>query len=121
MKLPTLATTSSLVLLALSQSALSCSVYRSCHCYDSDGIPNDTATQTSCSRYSASDTDFTDSACQYIGPNTIGWLKSTRYPGMSNCDFRELCTKAGATGSDSSCTDKITSKGATKVLKPHST
>ncbi|KAK1954517.1 hypothetical protein LY78DRAFT_594058 [Colletotrichum sublineola] len=119
MKLPTLATTSLLVLLSLSQSALSCSVYRSCHCYDSNGIPNDNATQTSCSRYSASDTSFTNSECQYTGPDYVGGGRNIVFPGMSNCDFRELCTQAGATGSDSSCSDKITSKGATKVLKPN--
>ncbi|KAK2035173.1 hypothetical protein LX32DRAFT_647937 [Colletotrichum zoysiae] len=121
MKLPTLATTGSLVLLALSQSALGCSVYRSCHCYDSDGTPNNDATETSCSHYGASDSSFIDSECKYIGPDSTGAGRSRLFPGMSNCDFRELCAQAGATGSDSSCSEKITSKGPVKVLKPNST
>ncbi|KAK2013508.1 LIP-domain-containing protein [Colletotrichum eremochloae] len=82
-------------------------------------ILNDNTTQTSCSRYSTSDISFTNSECQYIGPDDVGGGRNIVLPGISNYDFRELCTQAGATGSDSSCSDKITSKGATKVLKPN--
>ncbi|KDN62672.1 hypothetical protein CSUB01_11862 [Colletotrichum sublineola] len=110
MKFPALATTSSLVLLlSLAKNALSCAVYTNCHCYDSNGTPNNNATQTACQGYQPSDTSFVaeKSACYYIGPPTTGPSFGPVYMGMNNCDFRVLCAQAGATGSDSSCAGKL--------------
>ncbi|KAK1961360.1 hypothetical protein LY78DRAFT_662179 [Colletotrichum sublineola] len=107
MKCPTPATTISLVLLALAQSALGCSTYTVCHCYNASGAPNDNATQTVCSRYEPGLTAYINRECHYIGPEkeTDGFI--TEWYGMDNCEWRDLCKQAGATGPDSSCREKV--------------
>ncbi|KAK1579682.1 uncharacterized protein LY79DRAFT_563589 [Colletotrichum navitas] len=107
MKLPTLATASSLVLLTLVKSALGCGAYRACNCYNDDGAANDNATQTVCSRFDSGTTNFTEGVCQYTGPDSITRVIYMYYYAMDNCDWREMCTEAGATGADSSCDNKV--------------
>ncbi|KAL0932561.1 uncharacterized protein CTRU02_211524 [Colletotrichum truncatum] len=98
--------------------ALACDGYLHCHCYNSDGKPNDVATKAVCDRYSTSNANMIESnpwsdgakECKYVGPEgawrgagkTRGWHAYA----FSNCDWRVMCQNAGATGSDSSCRDK---------------
>ncbi|KAK1979239.1 hypothetical protein LZ30DRAFT_597368 [Colletotrichum cereale] len=103
MRFPTFATTSSLVLLALAKSALGCSAYKYCHCYNDDGVVNDVATQTVCNRFDSGTTTFADGECQYVGKESIYRGRYVYYYGMKNCDWRVMCGEAGATGPDSSC------------------
>ncbi|KAK2008841.1 hypothetical protein LZ32DRAFT_650252 [Colletotrichum eremochloae] len=117
MKSSALTTTGFLLLFTLAQGALGCATYRTCHCYDSDNVPNNNATQIACNGYSKEDTVFSEerSECYYIGPaykgNGWGW----KWRGMDNCDFRKLCATAGATGPDSACTNKLPSNVADPV------
>ncbi|KAK1999141.1 hypothetical protein LX36DRAFT_655853 [Colletotrichum falcatum] len=106
MKFPSLAAASSLALLALARGALGCAAYRNCHCYNDDGNPNDAATQTVCERFDSGSTSFADGVCNYVGKDSVARGKYIYYYGMDNCDWRDMCTAAGATGADSSCDDK---------------
>ncbi|CAI0643661.1 hypothetical protein CGCSCA4_v005223 [Colletotrichum siamense] len=113
MQLPTLAAAGTLMLVALSKSVLACDGYLFCHCYNSDGKPNDAATQTVCNRYDTKLAKMIDAnawsdgakECQYIGPEGARIGKYWHPYGYSNCQWREMCQAAGATGTDSSCRD----------------
>lgn len=113
MQLPSLAGVNSLVLLTLATSALACDGYLFCHCYNSDGKPNDAATQTVCNRYASGQTQMIDAnawsdgakECNYIGKDGERRGKFWHPFAISNCDWRVMCGEAGATGSDSSCRD----------------
>jgi hypothetical protein len=89
------------LLLALgAASAFACDTYYYCHCYDSDGSPNNAATTSVCTYwYGASTANGLDALECSIGDGMA----------MNNCDFRKLCGVAFATGSDSSCRDKCES------------
>ncbi|TQN63760.1 hypothetical protein CSHISOI_11659 [Colletotrichum shisoi] len=114
MQLPSLATASTFVLLALVKPSLACGGYLYFHCYNSDGKPNDAATQTVCDRFNDGDTQMIDAnqwsdgarECEYIGVE--GEVrKGIWHPfAFNNCDVRVMCGEAGATGGDSSCRDK---------------
>ena len=87
-------------------SASACAWYSFCHCYDSDGVPDNKATETVCgSHYGAlqlnqreygRDTSYTE-CISAIGHG----------PYWNNCYWREDCKSAGATGTDSSCWCKL--------------
>ncbi|KAF6514231.1 hypothetical protein HZS61_006487 [Fusarium oxysporum f. sp. conglutinans] len=92
-----------LALLALSTCASACASYSKCHCYNSDGKPNNDATQTVCDHFSGS-----------MNPNVREYGEGTQYKdceaktfggasSFDNCDWRRRCASAGATGADSSC------------------
>ncbi|GME50721.1 uncharacterized protein CTRU02_13854 [Neofusicoccum parvum] len=90
------------VLLLQPLTALACAHYNRCHCYDSDGKPNDEVTAGVCDAndgYLADASAASDGAKEcVISGNNSGW---------DNCAFRVACQKSGATGSDSSCREKI--------------
>ena len=93
-----------LLLLALgAASASACANYGYCHCYDRDGSANDNATDDICSYFGGSQSyndDIPGNEC-FIpgsGPNESGWY---------NCLWRIYCKIVGATGSDSSCREKM--------------
>ena len=81
-------------------SASACKFYKACHCYDSDGSPNNTATDTICGwqkgrlQYDITEygSDTTYQECFYTSGQPF-W----------NCQWREQCQQVGATGDDSSC------------------
>ncbi|KAF5688831.1 hypothetical protein FDENT_4657 [Fusarium denticulatum] len=95
-------------LLTLSAFASACASYESCHCYDSNGIPNNGATQAVCDHYKGG-----------MEPNTREYGANTQYKqcnvkifgggasSFDNCDWRRRCQGAGATGADSSCWNKF--------------
>jgi hypothetical protein len=92
-----------LALLALSTHASACASYNNCHCYDSDGKPNNGATQTLCNHYKGSmvpDESENGEGTSYMEceAQTFGGASS-----FENCDWRIRCQSAGATGNDSSC------------------
>ncbi|GKT43345.1 uncharacterized protein ColSpa_03526 [Colletotrichum spaethianum] len=60
MQLPSFAAAGSLVLIALARSVQACDGYLNCHCYNSNGKANDTATQIVCNRYAANQANMTD-------------------------------------------------------------
>ncbi|KAF5012684.1 hypothetical protein FDECE_1315 [Fusarium decemcellulare] len=96
-----------LSLLALSAYASACSIYNDCHCYNSDGKPNNDATQTVCNHFSGSmqlNTREYGANTQYkeCEAKTFGGASS-----FDNCDWRRRCQSAGATGADSSCRSKV--------------
>lgn len=89
-------------------SASACSWYVFCHCYDSNGLPNNGATKTVCGTHLGAlrlnqreygrDTAYTECVSAFgLGPT---W---------DNCQWREQCKDAGATGADSSCYCKFLS------------
>ncbi|EOD52370.1 hypothetical protein GTA08_BOTSDO07498 [Neofusicoccum parvum] len=79
--------------------AQACAQYKFCHCYDSNGVPNDRATAQVCSGLTgiasmvgvSKDSDGARE-CAAAKDKTLG-----------NCSFRQWCKIAGATGADSSC------------------
>ena len=92
------------LLLALRASfASTCSHYLSCHCQDSKGTPNNTATET---------------VCQGEGHGAVVEFDQGEYGAttnysdcysdgcFNNCSWRLDCQREGATGSDSSCRQK---------------
>ncbi|EXM04691.1 hypothetical protein NOF04DRAFT_18650 [Fusarium oxysporum II5] len=95
-------------LLTLSAFASACASYESCHCYDSNGVPNNGATQTVCDHFKGG-----------MEPNTREYGANTQYKecnvktfgggasSFDNCDWRRRCQSAGATGADSSCRSKF--------------
>ncbi|KAH0435734.1 hypothetical protein CcaCcLH18_04688 [Colletotrichum camelliae] len=113
-----IATPVCLILGILSKSATACDGYLFCHCYNSDGKPNDVATKTVCDRYNKGQSNMIDAnqwsdgakECQYVGPKFTPHRPGRRRGdvkalGFGNCDWREMCKAAGATGKDSSCRD----------------
>ncbi|KAK1573639.1 uncharacterized protein LY79DRAFT_525416 [Colletotrichum navitas] len=120
MQLPTITAASSLLLVPLIvKGALACSAYTYCHCYDSNGTVNVNATGTVCNRYNYKDSTavMVSDECQYTGKERRWVGKLWVWYGFSNCDFRELCAEAGATGDDSSCREK---PGGAQGFAPHS-
>ena len=94
------------LLLALRASfASACAHYSYCHCMNSDGKPNNAATETVCNGEGAGvGTLMTD---------TWDYGSSTTYKDClaqagcwDNCSWRQDCQNAGATGSDSVCRHK---------------
>ncbi|KAK2038088.1 hypothetical protein LZ31DRAFT_546459 [Colletotrichum somersetense] len=99
----------SLIFLAtLLAGANACATYHKCHCTNTDGSANDTITQVVCNNSNK------------LAPQSPGWpvyyenedsvMKcivntgpSSDFVAVNNCKFRDFCTNAGATGSDSSC------------------
>jgi hypothetical protein len=85
------------LLLALGAASTSaCDPYASCFCSDSDGLHNDTATTSVCTKLSGT---------MLLNPDPLNnWLQcaSTTGTGWDNCCFRELCQSLGAEG-DSQC------------------
>lgn len=85
-------------------STSACSYYTRCHCYDSDGTPNNAATKTVCDLYKVLPYKPRLQYDTYeYGPNTI--YQECAFSGsiFKNCIFKEQCQWAGATGGDSSC------------------
>jgi hypothetical protein len=86
--------------------ASACSHYGSCHCFDSDGTPNNAATTSVCYSYNGQGSlqnDTTD-----YGDSTP-YLECYANEGCwQNCNWRRHCQGAGATGDDSSCNSKCT-------------
>ncbi|TDZ68035.1 hypothetical protein CTRI78_v002579 [Colletotrichum trifolii] len=92
--------------LSLTSAVQACSVYQHCHCYNSDGVPNDTATAAVCKEFGElrdkTDGDRTYKECYFYKFNFFG------SQGIGNCQMRKSCQIRGATGDDSSCRKKIT-------------
>ncbi|KAI3400753.1 hypothetical protein diail_1962 [Diaporthe ilicicola] len=91
-------------------STQACALYQFCHCTSADGTPDDIATLTACMAQSESDKEFTGISgfqeCHFYGDAHSGFADLEKN-GLDNCDFREACTAAGATGQDSSCSGKL--------------
>ncbi|KAF4844789.1 hypothetical protein CGCSCA4_v006918 [Colletotrichum siamense] len=107
-----------LLLAALSTTATACDGYLFCHCYNSDGKPNDVATETVCNRFAKEQSKMIDAnqwsdgarECRYAGPEFTPYDRTrpggnVKAYGFGNCDWRVMCQEAGATGKDSSCRD----------------
>uniref|UniRef100_L2G169 Secreted protein n=1 Tax=Colletotrichum fructicola (strain Nara gc5) TaxID=1213859 RepID=L2G169_COLFN len=92
-----------LLLAALSATVTACDGYLFCHCYNSDGKPNDVATQTVCNRFPKDQSKMIDvnkwsdgaKECQYAGPKFTP--HDPRRPrgdvqayGFGNCDWRGM-------------------------------
>ena len=92
------------ILLILPAFAAACSSnYDACHCYNSDTVPNNSATQLVCDgkqgKIRLNTKEYPDAKpgykeCIPADENSLWW---------NNCDWRRLCQQAGATGADSSC------------------
>ena len=80
-------------------STSACAWYFFCHCYNSDGLFNNTATATVCGWYGSGLVYAT-----FIYGVTTG-NEECFGAGMAlnNCKWREHCQQVGATGDDSSC------------------
>ena len=86
-------------------STSACAFYTHCHCYDSDGTPNNVATSDVCDLYRTppSYPRLIYDTFEY-GPNTEHKeCEQTGAGEFYDCDWKDKCKKAGATGSDSSC------------------
>ena len=94
------------LLFALGVSSTSaCANYRFCHCYDSDGSPNNKATATVCFWHAgpAYEGQLVYDIREY-GTGTMNQeCHATGRYDFNNCSWREDCQQAGATGDDSSC------------------
>ncbi|KAK2001936.1 hypothetical protein LX36DRAFT_652815 [Colletotrichum falcatum] len=102
-----------LTLAASIKIAEACSSYGTCRCTSADGsVPNNITAQA-CTAYRSQFGQGDDKATAYL-PATDGDGNTVCKNGFigkdlvffSNCDFRAACTAAGATGSDSLCSDK---------------
>ncbi|TDZ65190.1 hypothetical protein CTRI78_v003549 [Colletotrichum trifolii] len=114
MQPPSLAAVGTLALFTLAKTALACDGYLFCHCYDSNGVPNDAITQTVCNRYTAGQTKMIDvnpwsdgaRECSITTTTEGIWVgKSWFAYAFGSCDWSKMCSDAGATGSESSCRD----------------
>ncbi|EMD59160.1 hypothetical protein COCSADRAFT_255613 [Bipolaris sorokiniana ND90Pr] len=83
-----------------------CSNYQSCHCYDSNGVPNNAATAQVCAGF-GDRASMADASRGSDGARECKANKSKEVV-FSNCSWRQWCQIAGATGKDSSCRDKKT-------------
>ncbi|USP80829.1 hypothetical protein yc1106_08103 [Curvularia clavata] len=95
---------SALALVFLPIAAQACATYQYCHCYDSNGVPNDRVTEAVCRGLGS------NGAMVNPGPKSDG-ARECQGQGdyrHSNCSWRQWCQLAGATGSDSSCRAKQT-------------
>ena len=88
--------------LALGASSTSaCASFVFCHCYDSDGTPNNNATESVCNTYGVL-AHVQNNTCEY-GADTHYeecWMTGFNF---DNCEWRKECQNAKATGDDSSC------------------
>ena len=89
-----------LVLTLGAASASACSNYYLCHCYDSDGVPNNTVTQAVCNLISNQGSMVNVTGYLECNAGTWSW-------GWDNCEWRGECLAAKATGDDSSCRGKV--------------
>lgn len=106
-----------LTILALSTYASACrDDYLVCHCYNSDGKPNNDATHKICDDINRNpgislgvgtrpDVREYGQGTKYIECYSIEAKGSPHTPmyHFNNCDIRKACLAAGATGRDSSC------------------
>lgn len=88
-----------LLLVLGAASASACDSYHICHCQDSNGSANDQATNTACS------TGF--GYIQRDPTNTFAECVSDEQGAMDNVAFKQYCWKAGQTGDDSNCREKL--------------
>ena len=79
-------------------STSACAWYKFCHCYDNDGLFNNTAT-TVCDWYGSELVYATFTYGAATG-NEECFESSSNF---NNCKWREHCQQVGATGDDSSC------------------
>jgi len=86
-------------------STSACAYYTHCHCYGSDGTPNNTATSTVCDLYKVpkSDPELHPDTFEYGPDTTYQECEQKGATNFYNCVWREQCQRAGATGGDSSC------------------
>ncbi|EFQ36729.1 hypothetical protein CGRA01v4_12241 [Colletotrichum graminicola] len=101
-----------LALIAGVKVAEACSLFDNCRCTMADGsINNDITTAACASKRTAADLDGSDSTAYTITTDSSNTATcQSGFVGkddltLDNCDFRERCTAAGATGSDSLCTN----------------
>jgi hypothetical protein len=88
------------LLLALGASSTSaCGVYAFCHCTNSDGSYDNSATKTVCGWYGRQ----LVYATKNNGPSTQDQECFEIGTPFSNCKWREHCIDAGAKGADSNC------------------
>ncbi|TEA12147.1 hypothetical protein C8034_v006463 [Colletotrichum sidae] len=91
--------------LSLTSAVQACATYQNCHCYDSNGVPNDKATAAVC-KYPSELRVITKGGRTYKECHLyIFGVHGSR--GLGNCKMREACQGIGATGHDSSCRKKI--------------
>jgi hypothetical protein len=91
---------SALTFVLLPLAAQACSQYQFCHCYDSNGIPNDAITKKVCDGLGASIANMVDSSAKSDGARECKGVDDKAH---NNCSWRQWCQLAGATGADSSC------------------
>ncbi|KAJ0360288.1 hypothetical protein COL154_007709 [Colletotrichum chrysophilum] len=97
---------SAFLTLAFAAYASACASYNDCHCYDSNGVPNNGATKSVCDHFGGS---MIKAEREYGASTTYQECEVKTYGGASsfdNCDWRRRCQGAGATGADSSCRSK---------------
>jgi hypothetical protein len=80
-------------------STSACDVFYFCHCYDGDGLYHNLATAAVCA-WQGGELYY---ATYDNGPDTNNYECFDEWEQFSNCDWRDKCHQAGATGSDSSC------------------
>ncbi|KAF4304723.1 hypothetical protein GTA08_BOTSDO07498 [Botryosphaeria dothidea] len=80
--------------------AQACANYKYCHCYDSNGVPNDRATKQVCDGLGTAVGNMIDASKDSDGARECA---ATRDKNFNNCSWRQWCQLAGATGADSSC------------------
>ncbi|KAK2006281.1 hypothetical protein LZ32DRAFT_544351, partial [Colletotrichum eremochloae] len=88
-----------------------CGVYTDCRCTMADGSINNTITADACRAWDKSVHPNSDTAifAAPVDHDNIAWctkVGESLLHAIDNCEFRKLCTAAGATGHDSWCRGK---------------
>lgn len=90
--------------------AQACALYSACICTNANGTPDNHATQLACHAQNEPHKELIGTGglveCHFTGDANTGFL-GLEENGLDNCNFREACAAAGATGDDSSCTAKL--------------
>ena len=87
-----------------------CALYSVCICTNANGTPDNDATMVACYGQNEPHKALIGTGglqeCHFTGSENSGFL-GLEENGLDNCNFREACTAAGATGADSSCSGKL--------------
>ncbi|KAK1978740.1 hypothetical protein LZ30DRAFT_728236 [Colletotrichum cereale] len=94
--------------------ANACARYEKCHCTNADGTPNNTITTTVCNNSNQLAPKSPGWPLYYLDENDVTKCIVNQNPNFflapDNCQFRDFCTAAGATGADSSCEINVNQK-----------